>query len=85
MRSNIGSSIARDMAPITGHDANIQRFTGIKCKGTAGDVVVVTLSGETRTIPMVSGEVEPIAVQKVLLTGTTATGLWGYKVFDQVG
>ena len=77
----IGSAIARDMAPITPHNTNPNKFHGIKVKGNAGNVVVVTEKGETRTIPMAAGEVEPISVVQVLATGTTATGIWGYTLF----
>jgi len=79
--SNINSSIARDMVPITPSDTADNVYFGIKCKGTAGNMVIVTKAGNTRTVPIEAGELEPISVVKVLLTGTTATGLWGYKVF----
>lgn len=77
----IHSAIARDMAPVTPHDTNANKYFGIKVKGNAGNVVVVTDKGATRTIPFTSGEFEPIAVTKVLATGTTATGIWGYILY----
>ena len=84
MASNIliGSAIARDIAPITPHDTNVQKYHGIVVKGNAGNVVVETETGDTRTIPFAAGEREPISVVKVLATNTTATNIWGYRLFD---
>lgn len=82
MRSSFDASIARDMLPITSDDDLEQRFQGIKCKGTGGNLVVITYAGETRTIPIAAGEVEPLYVLRVL-EATTATGLWGYKIFKE--
>jgi hypothetical protein len=81
MSAVIGSSIARDMAPITPSDVADNKFIGFKVKGNAGNVVVVTDKGVTRTIPMAAGEVEPLMISKVLSTGTTATGIWGYVLY----
>jgi hypothetical protein len=81
MRSSIDSSIARDIIPITPSDATTFDYQGFKVKGNAGDVRVITKDGTTRTIPMASGEVEPVAITKILATGTTATGIWAYKIF----
>ncbi len=83
MASNIliGSAIARDLVPITPHDTNTQRYHGIVVKGNAGNVVVETEAGVERTIPFAAGEREPISVVKVKSTGTTATNIWGYKLF----
>lgn len=81
IRSNIDSSIARDMFPITPSDSAANVCYGIKCKGNAGNVVVITKAGVQRTIPIAAGELEPVSILKVLATGTTATGLWGYKIF----
>lgn len=84
MASNIliGSAIARDMVPITPHNTTEQKYHGIIVKGNAGDVVVETETGDERTIPFAAGEREPISVVKVKATGTTATNIWGYKLFD---
>jgi hypothetical protein len=78
--ATINSSIAVDTFPITPNDSNPLKSYGIKCRGTAGNVVVVTANGNTRTIPMTVGELDPIKVKQVLATGTTATGLWGYEL-----
>jgi hypothetical protein len=78
--ATINSSIAVDAFPITPNDSVDVKSCGIKCKGTAGNVVVVTANGNTRTIPMVVGELEPVKVKRILATGTTATGLWGYEL-----
>lgn len=51
----------------------------IRCKGNPGNIVVVTLSGSTRTYPITVEEGwVPCVVKRVLATGTTATGLWGW-------
>lgn len=81
MRSNIGSSVARDIIPITPSDSTTFDYQGFKVKGAAGNVVVVTKDGTTRTIPMGVGEVEQVAITKILATGTTATNIWAYKIF----
>lgn len=76
----IDSSIATDMFPITPDDDNDQVCFAIKCKGSAGNVVVITATGETRTIPFATGEMEPCKFRRIL-EATTATGLWGYKLY----
>lgn len=77
----IDSSIATDMFPITPNDSVDQVCFAIKCKGSAGNVVVITATGDTRTIPFAAGEMEPCKFKRILATGTTATGLWGYKLY----
>lgn len=78
--ATINSSIAVDTFPITPSDSNPLKSHGLKCRGTAGNVVVITANGNTRTIPITVGELDPIKVKQVLATGTTATGLWGYEL-----
>lgn len=78
--STINSSIAVDTFPITPHDINANKSYGIKCRGTAGNVAVITANGNSRIIPMTVGELDPIKVKQVLASGTTATGLWGYEL-----
>ncbi|KKM24595.1 hypothetical protein LCGC14_1603570 [marine sediment metagenome] len=49
--------------------------------GTAGDLAVVTIKGDTVTIPngaLAAGIIHPIAVRQVLATGTVATDIVGY-------
>lgn len=49
--------------------------------GTIGALAVVTIEGDTVTIPdgaLAAGVIHPIAVRQVLATGTTASEIVGY-------
>lgn len=76
------SGLARDVVPVTPNDgADIVAGAvalGVTCKGSSGNVVIITASGETRTYPIVTDEILPVGISRVLATGTTATGLWAY-------
>jgi len=65
------------------HDTNklSDPIRQIKCAGSgaAGDVVIVTLAGFSRTFPISPGETWNIQCDQVKSTGTTATGLWGIQ------
>lgn len=50
----------------------------LRVNGNAGVVVVEMAKSGTMTMTLNSGEWLPIAVKKVLETGTTATGLQGF-------
>lgn len=66
--------IINDMQTIT-QDQTIETTQGLWVGG-AGDVVVVTAKGTTVTIEGVAaGTLLPIAVKKVVSSGTTATKL----------
>lgn len=44
--------------------------------GVSGDVAVITLGGETVTLPaLAAGIIHPFRVSRIKLTGTTATGI----------
>jgi hypothetical protein len=58
-------------------DANLAAIALI-CKGSAGDVSIVTASGETRTYPIGEGETLPVGVVRVRASGTTATALYAF-------
>jgi hypothetical protein len=51
---------------------------GIKCKGTAGNVVFVSAGGDTITYPIAADEVLVCGISRILSTGTTATTLWAF-------
>ncbi|PIY28392.1 MAG: hypothetical protein COZ09_10095 [Comamonadaceae bacterium CG_4_10_14_3_um_filter_60_42] len=76
------TGLAKDIIPVTpANDADIAVNTvavGIICKGNAGDVVIITASGNERTYPIASEETLPVGVSRVKATGTTATGIWAF-------
>jgi hypothetical protein len=76
------TGIATDVIPITpNNDADIGAGVvaiGIICKGSAGNVVVVTAKGNERTYPISVGETLPVGISRVKATGTTATALWAF-------
>jgi hypothetical protein len=78
------SGFARDVVPVTpNNDADISAgaaAVAIICKGDAGNVVVVTVDGGTRTYPIAVGEVLPVGITRVRATDTTATGIWAFLV-----
>lgn len=76
------TGLARDIVPVTPSDsADIVAGAvalGVTCKGDAGDVVIVTVEGNTRTYPIMVGEVLPVGISRVRATGTTATSIWAF-------
>lgn len=50
----------------------------IRVTGIAGNLVAIWQDGQTRTIPVAANDVLDWRVSRVLATGTTATGLWGF-------
>ena len=78
------TGFARDIVPVTPNDdADIipgAAAIGIIVKGDAGNVVVVTVEGNTRTVPMTAGETLPVGITRVRSTSTTATGIWAFFV-----
>lgn len=72
------SSPAADVFPITPNDgADLSNTTRAIRAAGAGNVVLITLSGQQRTCAFAAGETRPIRATRVLATGTTATGLEG--------
>lgn len=77
----IGESAAWDGKAANLHDTN--PLTNGPCRGiafaTAGAIKLVTLKGDTETIPsgvLSPGIIHPIGAQQIWSTGTTATGIW---------
>ena len=70
---------ADDAYTISPHDTNPlpQACRALRIGG-AGDIVVVTRSGNQRTWTALAGETIECGVTKVLSTGTTATNILGY-------
>jgi hypothetical protein len=52
--------------------------TGIRC-GSAGDITAVDEDGTAITYTVVAGEILPIKVRRVNSTGTTVTGIVGFR------
>lgn len=78
----IGSSIPRDVFPITPHNTDDNKCHGVICKGSAGNIVIETDEGDAdRTYPIAAGEILVCKINKVKATGTTATTLWGFRLF----
>lgn len=67
-----------DMFPITPNDsADLPAPTDALYIGTGGEITVITLVGETRTIPVNDFALLPVGVSRVLQTGTTASQIFG--------
>lgn len=77
--------VGEDILPITPHDTNaiVDDVTGAELMPfglyveTGGVLKVVTAKGRTRQFTVADNSYHPIAVQKVLATDTTATGIHG--------
>lgn len=71
-----------DLVPVTPVDATDLPVAGraIRCSpaGAAGTIRFVTLNGNTRNTSIALGETLAVNVKRILLTGTTATGLEVY-------
>lgn len=75
------TGLARGLVSITPNDSTdlTNVLVGLTCKTTAGDVVVITAKDQTVTYPISLDEVLPVGIKRVLATGTTAAGLWGFE------
>lgn len=71
-------SPAWDVFPITPSDSvDLEHATRAIRVAGAGNVVVVTAAGTTRTCAFLAGETRAIRASRVKSTGTTATGIEG--------
>ena len=68
-------ALTKDCSEITPHDTNPLAKQGIVFVGTAGDVKIKTLAGNTRIIKCPAGYEIKCLVSQVFATGTTATDL----------
>lgn len=75
---DLNSGVATDVESITPSDGTEQFFRMIYVGG-AGNLAVTTWDGNDRTIAVAAGYEFKCAVRKVKSTGTTATGLIGFK------
>lgn len=72
------SSPAEDVFPITPNDgADLSTATRAIRAAEAGNVVLITISGNQRSCAFAAGETRAIRATRVLATGTTATGIEG--------
>lgn len=74
------TGLARNCVLITPNDSTdlARVIVAIECAGTAGNISVVTVDGDSLTRPITAGQVIPCGIVRVLSTGTTATSLYGY-------
>ena len=76
------SSPADDVFLVTPSDSSdldyLAKSIRLSGTGTAGNVAIITDSGNSRIIPMLPGEQWDICVRRVLSTGTTATGIYAF-------
>jgi hypothetical protein len=71
--------IASDAVAITPHDTTANRFEALYT-GAGGTIIVRTQDGTTVTFASAqAGTILPIKTNLVLSTGTTATGLVGFR------
>lgn len=71
--------IPSDAFSITPSDSTLIKAIGFYV-GVGGDVAVVTEGGSTVThVGAAAGAYYPLQITKVLLTGTTATSILGYR------
>lgn len=72
-----------DVFPVTASDSEDLTTDGgacfITCKGSAGNVAIVTAAGNERTYPIAVGEKLEVGVTRVKSTGTTATTIWAFR------
>lgn len=75
------SSPADDAVPIdvSGGDHTPESPYRALLVGGAGNVVVDTLRGVSRTIPVAANSILPVIIKKVYQTGTTATDIFGLE------
>jgi len=70
---------AMDSVPIDVSGGNVtptEPFRAIRAVG-AGNVVVDTMFGTSRTLAFAAGETRPVYVTRIYQSGTTATGIEG--------
>lgn len=79
----IGSAIARGAFDITPNNSTdlTKKAYGITCSG-AGTVHYTGLDGVEHTVTLAADRTWPVAIKKVFVTGTTATGIVGFVLFD---
>ena len=68
----------QSVTPSDSVDVNGGKAVFIICKGSAGDIAVITAAGNTVTYPIAAEEILPVGITRVLATGTTATTLWAF-------
>lgn len=76
--SDLNNGVATDVQAITPNDTTEQIYRMIYVTG-AGDLAVTTWDGSDVTVAVPAGYEFKCAVRKVKSTGTTATGLIGFK------
>jgi len=70
---------ANDLVPVSPH-ATDELDTMAKALYIvgAGDIVIVTRAGNSRTVAVPANFILPVRVKAVRASGTTATGIWAF-------
>jgi hypothetical protein len=80
--SNLATSITGPLVEwysITPHDTNALAFVPRAISvDVAGNVVIVSATGATKTLAMNAGDLFPCRPVRINATGTTATGITGW-------
>ena len=73
---NISNLTFKNQVTITPSDKDVfQQPVFVQVLGTSGNVAVITEGGQHQIWALGRGEIYPVAVNRVLLTGTTATDI----------
>lgn len=76
---SLSSPIEGGAFAITPNDNSDLPQTTLQIYATgAGNIAAVFKSGNTGTFPVASGDLRDVRIKRVLATGTTATGLYGF-------
>ncbi len=72
---------ATDIAPVTPSDSvDLADVAVALYVETGGAISFITVSGATRTVAVADFSILPVGAQRVLATGTTATGIHAFAL-----
>ncbi|MBU2867482.1 spike base protein, RCAP_Rcc01079 family [Pacificibacter marinus] len=75
------SGPTQDILPVTPNDAaDLSDVAVALYAETGGSIAFVTASGQSRTVSVSDFSILPVGVQRVLATGTTASGIHAFMV-----
>jgi hypothetical protein len=80
-RSLSVSGPATDISPIVPNDGvDLPKVAVSLFVETGGTIVVVTVTGDTRTVTVSDYSILPVGIMRVLASGTTAAGIHAFTV-----